>query len=463
MFLDREDEINIIDKIYQSEGASLVVLYGRRRIGKTELCYHLIRKYSGLYFLFYSSNLNRLLDNFAETMYHAGTLPVKPSIKNFREFFVLLSEISQSRKILVVIDEFQRGTDLDKDLNIELQALWDQTLSKSQIKLILTGSAVGVIESNLLSHSSPLYGRRTAQLKMKPLSFKSAVPFFKDMDAEDMVRAFSVYGGTPMYLLNYDPKLTLQRNIKTSILNKMSLLFQEPLFILSENTREPMRYLDILENMASGASTLSEIGNKAGINQTEIPKYMYYLTEGLDIVERHYPIFEYGKRGRTRYRIADNFFRFWFKFIRDKVPMIEFGLSDEVSDVIMRGLDEYVSKIFEDICIEHIATMVRTKSISATDIGRWWFRETEIDAVAVDSRSQTVYFSESKWTNKKVGRDTLNELIKKSELFPWYKERRNDKYIIYSRSGFSFSDDEALLIDLKKIVNDLIRDKAPSF
>lgn len=463
MFLDREDEISTIDKIYQSEGASLVVLYGRRRIGKTELCYHLIRKYSGLYFLFDSFNLNRLLNNFSETMYHAGALPVKPSIKSFREFFVLLSQISQSRKILVVLDEFQRGIDLDKDLNIELQALWDQTLSKSQIKLILTGSAVGVIESDLLSHSSPLYGRRTAQLKMKSLSFKGAIPFFKDIGPQDMVRAFSVYGGTPMYLLNYDPKLTLKRNLKTSMLNKMSLLFQEPSFILSENTREPMRYMDILENMASGASTLSEIANKAGINQTEIPKYMHYLTEGLDIVERRYPIFEFGKRGRTRYRIADNFFRFWFKFIRDKVPMIEFGLSDAVSDVIMKGLDEYVSKIFEDICIEHIATMVRTKKIFATDIGRWWFRETEIDAVAVDSRSSTVYFSESKWTNRKVGRDTLNELIKKSELFPWYKERRNNKYIIYSRSGFSFSDEDVLLIDLIKMMNDFISDKTQSY
>ncbi len=451
MFINRTDEVEQLRSWEKEDKAQMIIIYGRRRIGKTELARYFLENLHGVYLLVDSTNPSLVLDHFSESIKKTGLLPVRPSLRTFREFFDLLGDLALAKRLTVVIDEFQRLNDIDPDILRQLQSLWDQKLKNTRIMLILTGSAIGMIEKITMSHTSPLFGRRTGQLKLKPLSYSESLSFLNGVANEVSVEAYAVFGGTPAYLLNYDKSMNLLKNIEDKVLNRMSLLYQEPFFILSENTREPMKYMDILGSMASGATTLSEIGAKAGIATTEISKYLYHLADVLDIIEKHYPLLEEGKRGRTRYRISDNFINFWFRYVKKHRSSLELGIIQPVLDFVQYDMGNYASRVYEDICIEHMGSLIRKGTIHADTIGRWWHKETEIDGVALDTRTSTAYFSESKWSGNPVDRSVLRDLIRKTEQFPWRRGQRNEKYILYSKSGFNFEDEDVMQIDLGRL------------
>ena len=420
MFLNREDELDQFRRWRDSGRAELIILYGRRRVGKTSLIRRLLEDGDAPSAYLIVSRLDRggILDDFSTTLVERGLVKHKPELRGFGELYRLIGDLSSEKRLIVAIDEFQRLADADPSSLTLLQAAWDDYLCKGKLMLLLSGSAVGAVERIGMSYSSPLYGRRTGQMKLMPLPYRHAKKFLTGYSLEDRVRAYAVFGGTPAYLSQIDPMRPLLDSIRDRLLLRSSPLFEEPNTLLAQETREPLRYMAMLEAMSYGASTLGEISDKAGVSSNDLPKYMNTLVGELDIVGKRYPLLEEGKRGRTRYFISDNFFRSWFRFVKRNLPALEMGSSDSVARKVEGELDEYTSLAFEDICMEHLRWMIARGRIHATDAGRWWNSHTELDGVALDQNGGTAHFIEAKWSRVPVGRDVLNDLIRKSEAFP---------------------------------------------
>jgi AAA+ ATPase superfamily predicted ATPase len=444
MFIDRGRELAFLEKRFQSGRAELVVVYGRRRVGKTFLLRRFLAGKRGVYFVV--TRLGDILRELSEAMgEQLGVHP--PLLRSYRELFKYVAEQCRESRLVLVIDEFQRLAEHDPAFLMELQAAWDEFLHDTKVFLVLSGSSVGVVERAALSSSSPIFGRRTGQLKVKPFAFSCAKEFTPGWPCEDKVRAYAVFGGTPAYLSLLDSSKSLLENIKNLVLEPGAPLREEPYFLLAAETREPLRYMAILEAMASGATTLGEIASKSGLSSSELPRYMRVLEAMLDIVERSYPLLEEGRRGRARYWIKDNFLRFWFKFVRPNLYLLELGEVERVASRIAEQLDEYVSTAFEDIALEHFS-----RAVPALRVGRWWRGEVEIDGVAIDERSKVAYFMEAKWSRHPLDKRALRELERKAEAFDWKIGERREVYFLYSRSGFAFEAEENVkLIDLEEL------------
>ncbi len=446
IFVDREDELRVLEEAYE-RGGELVVVYGRRRVGKTFLLAFFSRGKDALYLVVNYSEAELALRDLARQFAEQAKLPFTPAFRSFSELY---RAIAGSKFRLVIIDEFQRlhGT----GGVTELQASWDRLKGWRDKVLILSGSAVGMMERIGLSPESPLYGRATRVLKLTGFDYRCARAFLRRYGEEDKVRAYAIFGGTPDYLARLDDRASLLENVRRLVLGRGAPLREEPVMLLSMELREPSRYLRILEAVAQGATKLGEIADYAGLGSGEASKYLRVLEKELGLLDRRYPVLE-RRRGRARYYLADNFFRFWFRFVFPYTHLLELGLEDKVLEVVKRELDAYASATFEEIALQHFALLAKEGLVSFTDIGRWWRGDIEIDGVAIDRQSKTAYFIEVKWSSKPVSRRELYRLASKAEEFPWRRER--EIYVLYSRAGFTFEGDEdVMLFSLRDLERD---------
>jgi AAA+ ATPase superfamily predicted ATPase len=449
IFVDREEELRVLREALSSARAELVLLYGRRRIGKTFLVSRLLREVDGIYLCVNHEERDLALRDLVEQFLSQVSLPVKPSVSSFRELFKLLA-ISGRR--LIVIDEFQRL--LRAGGITELQHLWDLELSRSGTVLVLSGSAVGVAERIGLSHASPLFGRFTRVIRLEEFSYSVARAFTPSYSEEDKVRTYSVFGGVPGYLSLLKPTKNLLENITSLVLGPGAPLREEPLTALRLELRNPSRYIEVLRAVAMGATQFGEIADKAGLRVTELPKYLRILEEDLRLVERRYPLLEEGSRRRARYYVRDHFTSFWFNAVYPNRPLLELGMYREVAGRVPEVVERLASAVFEKVAMEHFATLAKSGEVSFTRMGKWWSGETEIDFIAIDEKSNTAYFAEVKWTNERVHRKVLYRLMEKAAEFPWREKDRKEVYVVYSRSGFTFEPEEGLrlytLADLRE-------------
>jgi len=446
-FIDRDSELRSLEEALSSDRPELVIVYGRRRIGKTFLIRQLLEGRRGVYLVVNHTDPDLALRDLARQLLSQVQLPYEPLIRDFDDLYRLFEG---SRAQLIVIDEFQRlhGT----GAVAKLQAFWDQAKERSRLKLVLSGSSVGMMERIGLSHESPLYGRASRILRLGPLPYRAARLFTEAYAEEDRVRTFAVFGGTPGYLALLDDRAPLIENIRRLVLSRAAPLREEPLVSLSMELRDPSRYIAVLEAVASGATKLGEIADKAGVEHSEVGKYLRVLERELDLVERRYPLLEEGRRGRARYYVKDHFVRFWFRFVFPNTHLLELELEDRVLDAVARHLDLHVSQAFEEVALEHFSLLAREGAVGFTRIGRWWRGDVEIDFVAIDEASKMAYFAEVKWSTQPVDQRVLYGLARKAEEFPWRRGERREVYVLYSRAGFTFTGDrDVLLFSLRNL------------
>ncbi|RLE60129.1 MAG: ATP-binding protein [Thermoprotei archaeon] len=436
-FINREIELKVLEEACRSGKAELVIIYGRRRIGKTTLLSVFAKHRNAIYLIVNFDEREPALRDLTSQFLGQVKLPYTPLIQSFSDLYLLFNQVNAS---IIIIDEFQR---LHNTGGVtELQHIWDRHLSKGHKIIILCGSSVGMMERIGLSYESPLYGRATRVLKIKELDYGAARSFVEKYGEEDKVRTYAVFGGTPGYLALIDDEKSLLQNIKNLILDPGATLREEPLTLLSMELREPTRYIQVLEAIAQGATKLGEIASKTGFKTSDIAKYIRILEKELDLIERKYPILEEGKRGKARYYLKNNFFKFWFSYIFPHINLLEFGLQDRVLDIIERNIDIYTSKVFEDIALQHFISLSHEGAFEFTKIGKWWQKDIEIDIVAIDEKKLNTYFIEVKWTKKPVDKRELYKLISKAQEFPWMRDRRRETYVMYSKAGYTFEKEE---------------------
>jgi AAA+ ATPase superfamily predicted ATPase len=388
MFVNRKEELEFLERKYQEPGSQLLTLYGRRRVGKTELVLKFTERKPNVYFLAIRASEKENLELFFKALAEHFGQEVLTLEKTWENAFRFLSKSNE--RLVLVFDEFPYLIEANPAIPSIFQRGWDLYLSKTNLVLVLVGSSIGMMENEVLSHRSPLYGRRTGQWKLAPLSFKHLKDFFPSYSAEDRVRVYATLGGVPAYLVKFDPREDFWENVRKKLLTKGEFLYGEVEFLLKEELREPKIYASILRGIAAGASTLGELMNLTGIERYKLSAYLQTLVE-LDLVRREVPITENElKSKKGRYFISDNFFAFWFRYVVPNLSRLEKGESAPVLDEIRKDFDSYLGKVFEDLAIEFLREQGYPR------VGRWWHGEDEIDAVAM---GEETVFCEVKWSD----------------------------------------------------------------
>ena len=439
MFVNRKEELSLLNKLYKSNKSELLILYGRRRIGKTEL----IRKFveTKKKTIFFSSDLsseNEQLRQFSEVIYNStkdSFLENNPFL-NWESLFKYIFDHISGHTRMIIIDEFPYLCSSNKALPSILQKVWDEKGKDSKIFLVLCGSFMSFMEKEILSVKSPLYGRRTAQLLLEPLKFADMKHFIPNYSINENVYAYSILGGTPAYIAKFNKMSSIEKNVKKEILDKNSFLYREPKFMLMEELREPSIYFSILEAISFGKNRLNDIVQHTGIGRMKIIKYLSVLI-GLYIIKRDVPVTEEKpyKSRKGFYKIVDPYFRFWFRFVYPNFSYLEERDIDYVwSKKIKPNIDSFTGLIYEDICLQKVKLLNRMNKLPMKydRIGRWWNRDNEIDILAYNKNSYLVI--ECKWRTKRIGINIFNELESKIKLLP---PKNKLYYGFFSKSGFT--------------------------
>ncbi len=438
MFIGREDELNTLNKLYNSDKFEFAVIYGRRRVGKTALINEFVKGKDTIFFTGVETNAKQNLDNLSRSIMEYNTgLTTGASFNNFQIAFEHVFELAKTKRIVLVIDEYPYVARASKSLASTLQLLIDKNKDTSKLFLILCGSSMSYMEDHVLAYKAPLYGRRTAQFKIKPFEFFEACRYFNKLSGEDKALAYGIVGGTPQYLMQLNDNLSIEENIKNTHLNPTSSIFEEPNNLLKQEVREPAIYNAVITAIATGSSKMNEISNKIDENTSVCATYIKNLIT-LGIVKKESPYGEKSTR-KTIYSIEDNMFRFWYRFVPGNTSVISRGAIDLAYNRIAPELSSYMGDVFEDICKQYLWKLLLDGkcALNFTDLGRWWGAnpktksQEEIDIMGTDK--DTALFAECKWTNEKVDLGVLETLVERSTLFSYKKTH----FYLFAKTGFT--------------------------
>ena len=439
MFIGRDKELDALDRLYKSDKFEFAVIYGRRRVGKTALINHFIDGKKAIYFMGVESNEKQNLENFSKSIIEFSSgIQTETSFSSYQAALEYTFRLAESERVILAIDEYPYVARASKSLASTLQMLIDKHKDNSKLMLILCGYSMSYMEDHVLAYKAPLYGRRTAQMKILPFDFDECCTYLSGSSEEDKAYIYGIVGGTPQYLLQINDKLSVEDNIKNTYLNPMSFLYEEPLNLLKQEVREPAIYNAIITAVATGYSRMSEISAKVGESTTVCSGYLKNLID-LGIIRKETP---YGEKAskKTIYSIEDNMFYFWYRFVPDNASAIARGAENLVYKKVKSELNDYMGRVFEEICKQYLWKLLLEGQmpVEFTSLGRWWGNDprkkaqTEIDIMG-EQDSNSAVFAECKWRNENVDLDVLETLIDRSGLFHYTKVH----YFLFSKTGFT--------------------------
>lgn len=442
-FVDREQEMETLQSEYEREGSSLVVLYGRRRVGKTTLISEFIKGKNAMFFLASeeseAQNRNAFKDKVAEFI--DSDLLRSAEIKSWDTLFKAIIDTPFNSKPVIVLDEFQYLGKANPAFPSILQRIWEEILKDKSVMVVLCGSLISMMVSQTLSYDSPLYGRRTAQIRLKQIPFSYYHEFFPKKNRKDLIEMYAVTGGVPKYIELFSESKDIYTAIQKCVLNRSGYLYDEPHFLLQQEVSEVGSYFSIIRAIAAGNRKLADIASLLEIKATSLTKYLKTLID-LDILEREVPITEDNpeKSKKGLYKIKDNYLRFWFAFVYPNMSFIESGHSNIALTKIKQGLiKNHTAFVYEDVCRERMWHLNGEGAwpFLFTKLGSYWDSNTEIDVVALDPEDKNLILGECKYRKDPVGISVLRDLEKKSESVSWEKNHRKIWYVLFSANGFT--------------------------
>lgn len=462
MFIGREKELSELNRLYSENRFQLFVMYGRRRVGKTTLLKEFCKEKPAVFYSAEQSNDHSNLIKFSELIFaHYNETALEP-FASWEKALLYLTQKQSDQQLILVIDEFPYLADCNPELLSVLQHLIDHILKDTKLFLILCGSYMGFMEKEVLGSKSPLFGRRTAQLQLKPFDYLTSIRFLKDFPPEEQLILYGAFGGTAMYLQQIHGDISMEENITNTILKPTGYLYEEPLLLLRQEVQQPGIYSAIIEAIASGATKANEISVKTGEESAKCLKYIGALRE-LGIVRRELPFGEKDSSRKAIYQLSDLMFRFWYRYVARNKTLLETDAQKIVWDRrIVPDLSNYMGYVFEIICKDFLLHKNSKGELPLlfTEIGRWWgtdkqtHEQIEIDLIARDRNDYL--FAECKWRNEKLDTSVLNTLRSKAQAFG--NKQESACYVLFSKSGFTKSvieqaehDPQILLFDLKDL------------
>ena len=447
-FLGREKEILDLEKEYARDGG-FVVIYGRRRIGKTTLIKQFIKSKTAFYFLATKEVESQSMKRFAGVIARTtgNSVMQKATFSDWLDLFQAVADYKPNEKKVLVIDEFPYLVKVNDSFPSILQNAWDEILKDSNVMLILCGSLISMMKKHALSYESPLYGRRTAQMRIAPLPFTTVYENQK-LSFEEAAEQYSITGGVPKYMEFFSDGQPLYEQIKENVLSKNGFLYEEPNFLLTDEVQVPTNYFSIIKVIADGNHKLGTIAGILGLETSALTPYLKTLSE-LGFIEKQVPVTEKNaeKTRKGLYFISDNFLRFWFRYVYPYKGELELDNTQISLDELDKDFKEkFVAFAYEAICKEIFARLCSDKAIDFTPskIGSYWLNDksgnTQIDVMAVDTVNKRLFAGECKYHNQPVDADVYFELVKKVDNSTEIKSAFKGYTIIYgvfSKSGFT--------------------------
>lgn len=421
-FIGRDKERRVLEDAWASKSSAFVPIYGRRRVGKSELILRFLKDHPGIYFVGKRGNaplqIAEFLTEAAEVLHEPLLGGMAPS--GWTEALTAVMTAAKSKKLVIALDEFQWLAEANPELPSILQALWDRAWQKSgNLVLILCGSYIGFMEREILGKKSPLFGRRTAQILLKPFDYREAADFHPRYSLADKARVYFLCGGMPLYLKFFRQDRSIASNIEDNFLNEHAPLYREPEFLLREELREVHNYHAILMAVTSGSVTHQALAVATGIESRALNYYLTHLAE-LGYLSKRYPLM--GARPvprHVRYAVTDPLLQFWFRFVYPNTSyVLQMGRAKAMKDRVLPHLDSYWGLCFERLCREALPHVYRTEGISADfEVGEYWDRNSQIDVVGLRSDGWTD-LGECKWGSVRSRHAIETELHDKAAFYP---------------------------------------------
>ena len=461
MFIGREKELAILEELYMSSSFEFLVLYGRRRVGKTSLLVEFMKKHKVIFFSAQEKNNALNLQDFSKCVQTYFDGMSFASFVDWEQAFNYVSQKAQNEKTVLIIDEFPFIASEYPAIKSILQHTIDHVWSKKNIMLVLCGSSISFMENEIMGYKSPLYGRSTMQLELKAFDYLESSLFFPGYSLEDRLLTYGILGGIPCYLASFDNNRPLKWNIARNILRTGAFLQNEPQLLLKMELREPNVYNSIFEAIASGASRLNDISMKIHEESYKCSKYIDTL-RNLKLIEKLTPCGESESSKKSLYAIKDNFYSFWYHFVFANKTYYELLGEEASAEQIMQGMSDYMGKIFEQICMQYMLRQARAGLLPFVpkDIGRWWGNnpkkrsQDDMDILCLNYDGTAAIFCECKFRNEPFDMKQYNDLFAAADILKKPKERY---YYIFSKGGFNASvleqaaKDEVKLVGLKEL------------
>ncbi len=478
-FVGREPELQTLEQFYDRKQAGFLVLYGRRRIGKTSLLSQWLREGRKPRVLFWTATTEGsayLLREFSQSLARfdpkfGAALGEEFTFRDWTAAFTYYAEIAENSEVPVVliIDEFTHLVASHSSIVSAIQIEWDHRLSQiPNVRLLLTGSLIGMIEQDVLSIRAPLYGRASYILKLRPLHFGHLAALFPDWSAAERVAAYAICGGIPAYLDVFVQAGTFEAGLRAG-LAPGSLMLTDPALLLHDQLKDPYIYESVLASLGNGFHVWNDIAKMAGISEGSLGFYLKGL-EGLDLVEKRDPILSSPTGRKSRYFVKDPFLRFYYRFIQRFRTNIERNDLMPVIKAINTELRAFIGTyIFEELCREWIFVPGVQESLgfTAEKIGAYWSQNrgqgVQLDVVAANSHEKKLFIGEAKWGTDTISRNILTDLIKRSQRMPQVEAGWEVQYGLFAREDFTEATKHAArelgvrLIPLKQLEADLIR------
>jgi AAA+ ATPase superfamily predicted ATPase len=437
LFVDREDELALLDHAWASRTAELLVVYGRRRVGKTALLRRFAQGKPGAYWVAGITSEATLRRSFAETLEGENAAL---TYDDWRSAFSAARGDPYTRRLLV-LDEYPSLAGAVPGVGAVLQGVWDEVLAGSRIMLVLCGSHSGVMEREAVSSRAPLFGRRTGQIRLRPLPPWGVAAMLPGYGAAAVIETIATLGGVPGYVRLLEQDRSIADNLERLALDPDGALHHEAVFLLREELREPRSYFALLQALAAGNTRLSEIAAAAGVERAPASRYLATLIE-MGILERTVPVTEpeAEKSRKGAYVISDDFLRFWFRFVAPHGSLLAGGRMPEVRARLDRDLAGFVAPLFERLSREWIvrAGVAGSLPLTVRAVGRWWTRRAALAVVAVGAEG--VLLGACTWSPRPAGAEVLNSLRAHRELFRSATGMGPQERVwlaLFSRSGFT--------------------------
>lgn len=439
MFIGRKKELDKLNSLYNQQDFQFVVLYGRRRVGKTTLITKFCENKKAVYFMATEGTAKENLEYFSkaiwETLMPGVTMPVFESFESLLEYIDTIAE----ERIILAIDEYPYLAESYPAISSMLQLHIDHKWKNSKLMLVLCGSSMSFMENQVLGYKSPLYGRRTAQFKILPFTFFEFQESSLDYNMEELAVLYGITGGIPEYISRIRPELSLTENIEQLYFDPSGRMFEEPSNLMKQELRNPAIYHSVISAIASGHSRLNDIARKVGEENSACSNQLNSLIN-LGLVKKEYPALESENTRKTIYRLEDFSFCFWYRFVAPNVSNIIRGRGKEVLErLVIPQLNHYMGEVFEKICLQFLYEPKATEKAPFFygNIGRWWGnnpklkRQEEIDLAAGDK--DNILLGECKWNNQDISVDVLKDLLAQGELF----HQKNKFFYLFAKRNFS--------------------------
>jgi AAA+ ATPase superfamily predicted ATPase len=413
-------------------------------VGKTTLAQEFARDKDVLFFTALEQADHDNLVDFTRKMMGFFELPILPgSFSSWTEALEFFAERATGHRCVLVFDEFPYAAERNRSLPSALQAVIDHKLKETGTFVILCGSNQGFMESEVLGSKSPLYGRRTAQIRLLPLGYREAARMLPGLEAQEAFRYYACFGGVPYYLSLVDTSRSLRENVARLYFDQAGFLYDEPLGLLRQELSEPAAYNSILRAVAGGANRQARISDATGIPATSLPKYLATLCS-LGMLRKAVPFGESVQTSRRGiYRIDDACYAFWYRFVMPRVSDIEAGLGEvAVRSIPEQQFDDYCGHRFEGVCAEWMSEKARARAlpIAATSVGSWWgtnpevHEQTDIDVLAADRSAKELILGECKYRESFDETAAIEDLKAKDGLISGYT---TEAFFLFSKHPVS--------------------------